>query len=288
MRKIAILAAIVTIFSLSATFAATTDHGKFDMNRRFEIGVDFGAYSPDSMSGNGNYLDSEFDWGGNMKYYFNTNFAFGLKYHVWNHDDNYPNTGFYGSLTSALGSSAFDEYGRGSFDMDIDSFDITAYYYFNNPTNHKVRPFIGLGATHFSVDYRYTGDRTAGITLLTSGNTNAGTVYESLSAAPGGIAANDWADFSVSENTWGFHAVGGVEYWPNPDFSIRGEIKYMNADLNMNMAPDRVGTTAGTRVADEENLDLSGFYYGIGFTYHFDGPTTSRYEERMAEEDMIY
>jgi len=287
MRKIAILAAILTVFSFTAALAEVTDHGKFDMSRRFELGVDFGAYSPDSMSGNGNYLDSEFDWGGNMKYYFNTNFALGLKYHVWNHDDNFVNTGFYGSLTAARGASTFDEYGRGNFGLDIDTFDITAYYYFNNPTNHKVRPYIGLGATHFSVDYAYTGDRTAGITLITPGNTNAGTVFDSLTAA-GGIAANDWADFSVSENTWGFHAVGGVEYWPNPDFSIRGEIKYMNADVNMNLAPDLVGSTVGSRVADEETLDLYGLYYGIGFTYHFDGPAATGSNDYMAEEDMIY
>lgn len=290
MKKFAILTALCMVFTFSAALADTT-HGKFDMAQRFEIGVDFGAYSPDSIVGNGTYLDSEFEWGGQLKYYFNTNFALGLRYHIWNHDEDIPTAGFYGdNKVSAIYNRNYDEFGRGGFDLDIDTFDITAYYYFSNPTNKKVRPFLGAGATHFSVDYGYRHDPlVAAANLITAGTTNAGTVWDSLSSGVVGapaLATHDWADFTVSGNTWGFHVLGGVEYWPNPDFSIRGEIKYVNADIDLNMARDLVGT-AGSRVADDENLDLSGFYYGLGFTYHFDGPEQEAAAEK-AEEDMTY
>lgn len=299
MKKITLLLVLCFILSCSAALAEN-NYGKFDMAKRFEIGLDFGAYGPDSMSGNGNYLDTEFDFGGNLKYYFNPNFALGIKYHVWEHDDNFPATHFHGSFISGVGTPAYDEYGRGSFNLDIDSFDVTAYYYFTNPTNKKVRPFLGIGATHFSVDYTYVTDPTAGVTAITANNNNVGTGFESLSDAKrlgsDGLAATasdiinaDWANFSENDNTWGFHVVGGIEYWPNPDFSIRGEVKYMDADVSLNMARDMVGPTIGARTADQEVLDLSGFYYGLGFTYHFDGPSGEYYgEDEYVEEEMIY
>jgi hypothetical protein len=290
MKKLTLILAFCFIFSCSAVFSQNI-HGQFNMAKRFEMGLDFGAYGPDSMSGNGNYLDTEFSFGGNLKYYFTPNFALGVNYHVWDHDDNFPATQFHGSLISGVGIGSYDEYGRGSFNLDIDTFDVTAYYYFSNPTNKKVRPYLGIGATHFSVGYSYVTDTTAGVTAITPGTANAGTIYESLNQATtlGGIASPDWASFNEDDNTWGFHVVGGIEYWPNPDFSIRGEVKYMDADVSLNMARDMVGPTVGARVHDQETLDLSGFYYGIGFTYHFDGPGTEYYgEEQYVEEEMIY
>lgn len=265
-----IIAVLAACFDPAAAW--TEPRPAYDMSQRFGVFADLGAYGPDSMSGRGTHLDTGPVWGGGIKYYFDTNFCISASYMVWDGKDDYQVKGFYGNQGAGTGARSLDEYGRGSFELDLGRFDVTGLYYFTNPTNSKVRPFVGAGGSSFSVDYAYRGDRTAGIRRIKAGNNNVGDTYESLTIAPGGISANDWTDFAISGSTWGFHVLGGVEYWPNHDFSVRAQIRYLNADLLLNMAPDLVGNVAGARVMDEELLDMSGFDYGIGFTFHFDGP----------------
>jgi outer membrane protein W len=258
--------------------------GKYDLSGRFSFGIDTGIYGPDSMSGNGKYIDTEVQWGGNLKYFFNNNFGLGLKYHLWDHSDSFHNNGagFYNNPAASAGDKDFDEYGRGDYNLELSNMDITLYYYFDNITSPKVTPFIGAGASHFSADYRYHGSNLPGISNLVPGNVNTAgqPFWESLSLAPGGIGANDWKDFSLSQSEWGFHFTGGMDYMINPDFSTRFEFKYVSSEMSINMAPDLVGTTAGSRVSDSEILDLSGFCFNLGFNYFFSAPGSNHdYDE---------
>lgn len=286
-----VLVLFVSLESANA-YRPVVPKGKFDLTSRFSFGLETGVSGPDSMSKSGRYLDSEFEWGGNVKYFFNNTFGIGLKYHLWDHSDSFSNNGagFYGDPFALSGDRNFNEYGKGEYNLELSKMDITLYYYFDNLTSPKVRPFIGVGATHFSADYNYNGITSPGVSSLIPGNVNtAGQPYwESLSLAPGGIASNDWKDFSLSQSDWGFHFLGGMDYMINPDFSTRFEFQYVNAEMSLNMAPDLVGTTAGSRVADDEILDLSSFYYGVGFNYFFSAPGEYNDYDEAYYDDALY
>lgn len=200
----------------------------YDMSQKFSLGASLGYYNPNSLGGSSTYLDSEFMWGIGGKYFFNENLAIGVRYSVWDHADRYPSNapGF------VLGS---DYYGTGAFELTVKPFATTLYYFF--PTiEERVLPFVGLGTANYSVEYSY---------------------------ASSGVA--DLATRSVSDSTWGVHAVAGVEYFTTPEFSIAGEVRYVDADLGLNMAGD-AATSWGT---DKESVDLSGFYFGIFINYYF-------------------
>ncbi|PKK91675.1 MAG: hypothetical protein CVV64_03140 [Candidatus Wallbacteria bacterium HGW-Wallbacteria-1] len=265
------IALIATGFSYSAS-------DPYDMAGRLEWGMHAGYSGVDSLSGDVRYLDSQLDWGGTVKYHFAPTIAIGVCYRRWNHDDDYPDTGFYGSLASGPGMDSFDEYGRGSFELAMNGWDISLYHYFGAGKSYRrLKAFVMGGATLWEAKYEYSRDPS--VVAIIPGNQSALNRYPSLSTVAGtasigaGIDGHDWADFKVSGNAWGAHIGGGLEFWFDQDFSVRMEGRYQHGHMPLDMAPDLV---AG--VSDQESLDLSGWYYGMGFNYHFPLPGSGKSE----------
>ncbi len=218
--------AFVLVFMVLITGILSPAVSAYDMSQKFSLGAALGYYNPNSLGGSSTYLDSEFMWGIGGKYFFNENLALGIGYSVWDHSDRYPTGGY------TLGS---DFYGKGAFELTVKPFGATVFYFF--PTREeRVMPYIGLGTSNYSVEYSYT---TAGV--------------------------GDLATRSVSDSTWGVQAVAGVEYFTTPEFSVAGEVRYIDADLGLNMA----GDGAASWGTDKESVDLSGFYFGISVNYYF-------------------
>jgi hypothetical protein len=251
----------------------------YSMDHRVDFGIHGGYSGIDAMKLDTRWLDPELDWGGRIRYWLNDSLAFGVTYHRWYHDDNFPASGNYGNVKSGPGKDDFDEYGRGSFRITLNSWDASVYYFMPAGVNFKKwRVYAKGGITTWSGDYNYKHDPFA--VSIYPGNENKGTSYASLSLVPGtskiaaGIDGHDWADFVSSGHTWGFHVGGGIQYWFDPDFSIALESHYKHGHLEMDMAPDLV---AG--VADKEYLDLSGGYYGLTFNYHFNSPESKTQDQ---------
>jgi len=195
-----------------------------DLKDRFGVGAALGFYEPDKVNGTDQWLENEFIYGGYVKYFWHKNWSIEGRYEVWDHDDDYP-----ASATFPDGSQT----GDGSYSLDIKPFSLNVCYHFPNQSDKKVMPYVGLGATYFDVEYKYhtiTGD-TAGY--------------------PG---------FSGSENKWGFNLLAGVEYFTNPNFSIRGEIRYLNGDVAIDVNNNGL----------KEKIDCTGFAYGVCLTYYFE------------------
>lgn len=257
---------------LMTTGFAFSAENPYDMAGRFEWGMHAGYSGVDSMSSDVRFLDSQLDWGGSIKYNFAPSLAFGLCYRMWKHDDDFPDTGLYGSLASGPGMDNFDEYGRGSFELAMNAWDFSLFYYFGAGKSYeRVKAFVMGGATLWEAQYDYSRDPS--VVAIIPGNSSTLNQYPSLSTVPAsasiaaGIDGHDWADFKVSGNAWGLHLGGGVEFWFDQDFSMRLEGRYFHGHMPMDMAPDLVGG-----LTDEESLDLSGWYYGVNFNYLFPLP----------------
>lgn len=258
----------------------------YAMDHRLDVGIHAGQSGIDAMKLDGRWLDPELDWGGRLRYWMNDSLAFGVCYHRWYHDDNFPDTGYYGNASSGPGKDDFDEYGRGSFRITLNTWDASLYYFMPAGKNfRKWRVYAKGGITTWSAEYDYKHDPS--VVPIIPGNSNSNSNYASLSLIPGsskivaGIDGHDWADFNSSGHTWGFHIGGGIQYWFDPDFSLALESHYNHGHLEMDMAPDLVGG-----VADKEYLDLSGGYYGLTFSYHFNTPESSK--KKKQEELFPY
>lgn len=260
----------------------------YDMAHRLEVGLHAGYLGIDSMSQDTRYVDSEFDWGGTLRYWFDDRVSAGTAYHRWSHDDDLPDTGLYPGLKGGPGSAGFDEYGRGSFRLILDVWDFSVFY--NFPVSGIFRKwragFMG-GVSFWDANYRYFHD--SSVVPVIPGNANSGSRFASLSLAPAtqkvaaGIDGHDWADFTVAGSTWGIHVGGGFEYWFDPDFSVKFEGRYNHGHLLMDMAPDLV-----SGLSDKESLDVSGWYYGVGFSYHFPAPDLVKDQGKEKNEVFPY
>lgn len=258
----------------------------FDMAHRLEAGMHAGYLGIDSMSRDVRFLDSELDWGGTMRYWFTGNVSAGAAYHRWYHDDDFPDTGLYTGLNGGPGSAGFDEYGRGSFRLNLDVWDLSVFY--NFPISRlfkKWKASVMGGVSFWDGVYRYLHDPS--VVSVIPGTANSGNRFVSLSLAPAtqkvaaGIDGHDWADFTVAGSTWGTHVGAGVEYWFDSDFSMKLEGRYNHGHLLMDMAPDLV-----TGLSDKESLDVSGWSYGAGFSYHFPVPDWAK--DKGKEKDEVF
>jgi outer membrane protein W len=271
-----IFAALPVLWAWEEDYLMKKDESMGNRKISFDIFLEAGTYGPESMSRNREIVGDDLTGGIGLGL-TRSDFGLALSKRIWSDEIDFPAAGFYGSIYAGPGRADYDEYGRGKVQLDIETFDITARYYFKEQARPGFTPFLGIGGTNFNVEYTYISDRTAGITPITPGNSLFLNEYENLGdslarGGPGnkGILTHDWADFTLSESNWGGHIDAGIEYSLSHKFSMNFFSRYYFGKMNLNMAPDLTGSLAGQRTEDREELDLSGFSWLFSLVFKFD------------------
>ncbi len=221
-----------------------------DLHERFGLGANVGFYEPDSMAGNNLYTDSESLIGGHVRFFVRKNWSVIAKYQHYSHDDLYKVTANTGYRLGNPGDLDFQEFGKGTFALDVNPFALLVNYHFAESDNPRIIPFLGVGVTYMDFKYKYR--RNTNYTAVNPGTVNA----------LGGT--QDWADFDINEGKWGFVTLAGIEFFTNPNFSISGEVVYQSAEAEMDIAPNLINNAI-----TKEKIDGQGFSYSFAFTYYF-------------------
>jgi outer membrane protein W len=168
-------------------------------------------------------MDSDILHEGRIKYHAMSNFAVEASTGVWRHHADY-------SVNHRVGNLRFP--GKASVKMYPSL--ISFYYYFPETAKKNLMLYTGAGAGWYKFNYIYQAD---------------------TQVLPGDIP------FEKEDDTWGYHILGGLEYFPKKDFSFKGEIRYTRADVSADV--DNSALTPNTFI------DLTGYTFFMGLNYYF-------------------
>lgn len=196
----------------------------YDLRYNTSLSVKTGSYNPyTSSSINEISMDSDVLVEGRLKYHFMNEFALEASYGAWRHNANYP-------VSHRIGSASMP--GKGSTRLYPAC--VSLLYFFPEGYKKNVMTYCGAGAGWYKFNYDYTADTV--------------------------VLATD-RSFSVEDDTVAWHLLGGVEYFPNKEFSFSGEVRYTRGDLSADVDNNPATSPAF--------IDLTGYTVSLGLTYYF-------------------
>jgi len=226
---------LVTIIFLFITFIGLPS--AFCINLKYHAGISLGLgmYDFKDFAGSGIYTDANFMSSGYIRFYPAHNWGIIGRYSWYRTTNDYPRTGYY---IGEPGERGYRYFGTGDFKLKIKPASLGFIYHFKS-LNKNMTPFVEISAKRFEVDYIYYHDEKK---------------------------TDDYESFSVRDIGYGMGITGGLEFFSSSEFSVRLEIEYMRADTDIEIAPNPDPVTGEFLT---ENIDLSGFRYGVVFTYYF-------------------
>ncbi|PKK91674.1 MAG: hypothetical protein CVV64_03135 [Candidatus Wallbacteria bacterium HGW-Wallbacteria-1] len=196
----------------------------YDLAYNTSLSILTGNYNPyTSSSINEISMDADVIVEGRLKYNFMNEYALELSTGAWRHHANYP-------VSHRIGAVGMPGKGSSLLYPTL----LSLRYYFPEGFKKNVMTFCGAGAGWYSFRYDYTAD-----TVVLPADRN----------------------FSVRDDTVAWHLYGGVEYFPNKEFSFSGEVRYTRGDLSADVDNDPSTAPAF--------IDLTGYTVSLGLTYYF-------------------
>lgn len=168
-------------------------------------------------------MDSDMMLDFRLKYHFLRDIALEVGAGSWRHHANFP-------AAHRIGNTLMP--GKGSAKL-YPSF-ASIIYYFPERRMRNLMGYVGFGGGWYRFRYEYDPDPVV----------KQGDVW-----------------FEKADDTVGFHLLGGIEYFPNKEFSFRGELRYDRADVSIDV--DNATATPAAFV------DLTGYSCSFGLTYYF-------------------
>ncbi len=197
------------------TYAPMEEPSPFTVKHRFSLGFYADYYRPDGWNVNGRRLERKFGINGCMRYGLGSHwvFEFGMGHWSNSKDDIYFGRGV-----------------QGTNRLELVPLNVDIYCYFMKDS--RLKPFLGLGLTHYRVEHKYWNDNSERV--------------------------------ETKDATTGFNVTGGLEYFFTPNFTMFNFIRYTHADLGLRyIAPFVPGTDL------DFNIKLNDLFFGTGFAFWF-------------------